>query len=62
VVVQPLEPPSADRKAEASSTGRSWSWRVTFDGEPVPESDDVLLAKFSTGATFKFHRTGYRTA
>ena len=60
VVVQPLEPPSADRKAEASSTSRSWSWRVTFDGDPVPESDAVLLAKLSTGATFKFHRTGSR--
>ncbi|MCB9389482.1 MAG: hypothetical protein H6512_07885 [Acidimicrobiia bacterium] len=61
VVVQAMEPPSVDASANSSAlANRSWSWQVTFDGDPVPETDDVLLAKFSTGATFKFHRTGYR--
>ncbi|MCB0974826.1 MAG: hypothetical protein KDB86_09745, partial [Actinobacteria bacterium] len=72
VVVQPLRQLASGSAADASADGSSAdpssegvvrSWRVTFDGaDPVPESDDVLLAKFSTGATFTFHRTGYRSA
>jgi hypothetical protein len=46
--------PLARCEASGTGAGRRWSIWIDESAEPAKESDDVLLASFSTGADFAF--------
>jgi hypothetical protein len=58
-IAQAVDPRATSTRIEAPGPAKA-AWRISLDrnAEPAPDSKDVALASFSTGAEFKFADRG----